>query len=153
GPRVLARARRDRVPRQRADHDVVEHGQPRKWAHDLERPRQTQAADRVWRQASQRAPAEANLARVGREKARERLEDGALAGAVRPDEAERLAVVDHEVEAGNGLNTAEVFREPARFEQRHLSTWGPRYGPHTPNARSAPGHPWRSSVTLTVARY
>jgi hypothetical protein len=26
------------------------------------------------------------------------------------------------------------------------STWGPRHGPQTPNARHAPGHPGRSSV-------
>src|SRR5436853_45556 len=26
-------------------------------------------------------------------------------------------------------------------------TWGPRHGPHTPNVRSAPAEPWRSSIS------
>ncbi len=31
-------------------------------------------------------------------------------------------------------------------------TWGPRHGPHTPNARSAPGNPWRSSISAIRSR-
>jgi len=31
---------------------------------------------------------------------------------------------------------------------RGQSTWGPRHGPQAPNARHAPGHPGRSSVTV-----
>src|SRR5262249_60463694 len=34
-----------------------------------------------------------------------------------------------------------------------LSTWGLRYGPHTPNVRSAPAEPWRSSSPILLDRH
>src|SRR3989442_5383077 len=107
------------MPRQRADHDVVEHAQSREWAHDLERAREPELADRVRLEAQERAPAEADLSRVRRQETGEQIEGRRLAGAVGPDEAEHLALGQREVETGDGVDAAEVFRESARLEQAH----------------------------------
>src|SRR3989442_15995149 len=45
------------------------------------------------------------------------------------------------------LTGALLRHDGNRLQATYLSTWGPRNGPHTPNVRSAPGDPWRSSVT------
>src|SRR5205823_3081312 len=153
GARVRARPRRRRMTSERTDQHVVEHAQPRKRAHDLERARQPASADRVWRLAQQRAAAEADIARVGPQKARQQVEDRRLARAVRADQPEHLALGHREVEPGHGVHAAEVLRETARLEQRraHLLTWGaPRWPPTPPNARSAPSESGRSSATRSL---
>src|SRR5262249_7753064 len=117
GPRVRARTRRHRMPSQRADHDVVQHAEPRERAHDLKGAGQSERADRVRGQAAERAPAKADVTGVRGQKPGQQIEDRRLAGAVRSDEAEHLALVDREIEAVDGLNAAEALGEAMRLEQ------------------------------------
>src|SRR5258706_11604868 len=47
-----------------------------------------------------------------------------------------------------------VVREENRRSEVHgidSPSWGPRYGPHTPNVRHAPAEPWRASILLANA--
>jgi hypothetical protein len=110
---------RVRVAGERADQHVVQHGEARERPHDLERPRQTESADRVRLEAEHRAAAEADLAGIGREEPGEEIERGRLAGAVRADETDHLAFGDVEVERGHGLDTTEALGDAARLEQAH----------------------------------
>jgi hypothetical protein len=49
------------------------------------------------------------------------VEDRRLAGAVRPDDGEDLALVHLEGDAVDGLDAAEVDREPVGLEEGHRS--------------------------------
>src|SRR5947208_96064 len=114
-----ASSRAGRMPSERADHDVVEHAQARERPHDLERARQSEPADRVRLEPEERAFAEADLARVGRQEAREQVEGRRLACPVRADEPDHLALRQRQIEAGDGVDAAEVLAESARLEQIH----------------------------------
>src|SRR3989449_4196427 len=64
---ALARAWRRRLVREGADHDVVEHGELREGANDLEGAADTAATDRARAQTVDRSPAVADLARRSEE--------------------------------------------------------------------------------------
>src|SRR4029453_11413750 len=59
-------------------------------------------------------------------KAADGLQQGALAGAVGPDDGEDLALVDPERDAVNGWETAEALLHRVDREQRHTPAryWG-----------------------------
>src|SRR6266446_5425881 len=78
---ALARAWRRRLVREGADHDVVEHGELREGANDLEGATDTAATDRARAQTVDRSPAVADLARVGQQEAVQHVEERGLAGA------------------------------------------------------------------------
>src|SRR5690242_7939118 len=90
----------------------------REWAHDLERAGEAEAADGVRLESHHRAAVEADLAGVGGEEARQQVEGGGLAGAVRTDEPEHLAARHLEREIAHRLEASEALREPRDLEQR-----------------------------------
>jgi hypothetical protein len=57
------------------------------------------------------------------------VEKRGLAGAVRPDQAEDLAVLDGQVDVAKGLQTAEPFRQSAGLEQGHGASRAGRGNP------------------------
>ncbi len=117
--RPRERVRRPGVPRQGADADVLEDGHAREGPDDLERPRQAELADRVRRKSDDGPAAEADVAGVRREKAREEIEDGGLAGAVGADEAQHLALGDRQVEPGHGVDASEALGQPPCLQETH----------------------------------
>src|SRR5207249_2109788 len=103
------RRRRDRGPRwrgalrprralanERPDHDVLQHGQVGKRAHDLEGPADAATADRAGTKPGDGFVAIPHVAAVGREEAVQHVEERRLAGPVRPDHAEDLTTADGE---------------------------------------------------------
>ena len=86
------------------------------------------------RQARDVPAAEADAAAVEREIAGDQVEQRRLAGAVRPDDAERLALVDVERDRVGDLEGAEALRQAFEFEDRHAtsgSQWAGRSPPAT----------------------
>jgi hypothetical protein len=63
--------------------------------------------------------AEDDVAVVGRVQTRDHVEYGALAGAVRPDDAHDLAFFDREVETAQRVEAAEVLRDPSDVQEVH----------------------------------
>src|SRR6266852_4466695 len=51
--------------------------------------------------------------------AQDQAEQGALAGAVRPDQAMNLAVVEREIDVGRNVQAAKMLVETAGFENGH----------------------------------
>jgi hypothetical protein len=93
------------------EHHVLEEREPAKRPWDLERAADAEVDDPVRRLAGDLATLEADRPRVRREGAREHVEDRALAGAVRADQAEDLALLDPERHAVDGGEAAEALRE------------------------------------------
>ena len=70
------------------------------------------------------APVELDAARVAHE-ARDRVDEGRLAGAVRPDQPDELALLDGDVDLVDGAHAAETHREAGRGEDgRHAVSAG-----------------------------
>src|SRR5881628_3518814 len=87
----------DTAAEERGDGDVVETGEAAEGLRDLERAADAEPRDAVRRQPGEVTAVEANGPRVGRADARDRVDQGALAGAVGPDEPDDLARRDLEV--------------------------------------------------------
>ena len=62
--------------------------------------------------------AKAHMAVRRPELAGQHLEERALAGAVRSDEAAQLALGDREIDLTHGLDAAEMHRQAARLDER-----------------------------------
>jgi hypothetical protein len=60
--------------------------------------------------------AQQDLAGRDRKQAADEIDDRRLAGAVRPDQAEHLALRNPEIEAVDGADAAEMFTQPLEFE-------------------------------------
>src|SRR5690242_6325853 len=97
------------APERGGDHHVLEHGHATERLWDLERPREAKAAAPRRRQARDVAPREDDASRIGRDGAGHDAEQSRLAGAVRPDDAERLAFVEHEVDAVRDHDRAKAL--------------------------------------------
>ena len=61
---------------------------------------------------------EQHLAGARRQHAGEQVDEGGLAGAVRPDQRVARACLEREGDVARGAQRAEVLAERARFEQR-----------------------------------
>ena len=105
-------------PVEGAHHHVLERGEPGEGLHELERPREAQAADRVGLEPDQGRVVEGDRAVARRVEAGDQVEHGGLAGAVGPDEPDDLAGRDREVEPVDGLQPAEALAEPADLQTR-----------------------------------
>ena len=79
-----------------ADDDVVEHAHPFEEDDVLERPRDPDACDLVRRPAQEVDLLEADASGFGAVQPRDDVEQGRLPGAVRPDQACDLPLVDRE---------------------------------------------------------
>ena len=63
---------------------------------------------------------DANLARIGRHRTTERLHECALAGAIFPEEGERLAGLEAETHPAEGFHAGEGLHDAAHPEQGRL---------------------------------
>src|SRR2546422_5483915 len=121
---ALARAWRRRLVREGADHDVVEHGELREGANDLEGAADTAATDCARAQTVDRSPAVADLARVGQQEAVQHVEERGLAGAVRSDHADDLAGAHAEAHVVERAEAEERPRDADRKSTRLNSSHG-----------------------------
>src|SRR5215472_16123046 len=155
-PRRLEGMRHGGVTRERGDLHVVEHGELRERAHDLEGARQAEAANLVGPEPDQPVATEADVAVVGEEEAGEQVENRGLPRSVRTDQPQHLALGHGEIEAADGEQSAEALLETRDFEKAHAlrrtrrrsagyapwgrkSTTAMRSSPYT--IRCAPVHP------------
>ena len=105
-----------------ADKQIVQHRLAVEQLRVLERPSDTQLGDPMRGPAGHVFAGEAHAAGIGVVEAADDVEDGRLAGAVRPDDAEHLAFDDIERHVAHGLHAAETQRQVARLEQRRQWT-------------------------------
>jgi hypothetical protein len=105
-------------PGEGADHDVFQHAHGIEAAHDLEgaRDAEPRAGDRP--QARDPLAVEPDLARIGRDLAGDAVEQRGLAGAVRTDQAQDLALGDAEADLDIGGDAAERLGDPVDLKQR-----------------------------------
>src|SRR5439155_17720008 len=104
---------------QRAHGGVLSDGHGRERAHDLEGAPDTQAGDPVGRHDADRLFLPADVARVRTSESADAVEEGRLAGAVGPDDAEYLAGFDRKGHAGQGLDAAEALADVTDRQQAH----------------------------------
>ena len=115
--RLAPRRRNTPLSREGSHHDVLERGEPGEGLHELERPREAQAADRVGLEPDQGRAVERDRAVSRGVEAGDEVEHGGLAGAVGPDEPDDLAALDREVESAHRGEPAEALVQPAQLEQ------------------------------------
>ena len=101
-----------------ADPHVVEHALRAEQRQVLEGARDADLGDAMRRPRQQRAPGEQDVAPVRRVEAADAIEQRRLAGAVRTDQAEDLALVQRERDAVERDDAAEPQRDVANLEQR-----------------------------------
>ena len=108
---------------------VVEHGQAREQAGDLERARHAERGAAVALPAGDVLAEQQHLPGARRKNAGDQVEQRGLAGAVRPDD--RLAVAGHDLErdAAHGMKAAKALGQPLQFKDGRLAV-GCRVGAH-----------------------
>src|SRR5581483_5221844 len=121
------------VPDVGADEDVLEHGHRPEQLEVLERAGDPAADHAVLRDAEKALAFEAQLSRVGSVEAGDEVEDGRLAGAVRADQADDLALRHVERDVVDRDDPAEAARDVPDLQQRHpRRTLLPRPGEGAP---------------------
>src|SRR5690606_20513629 len=105
--------------RMAAEHHVVEHGRHVEEFDVLEGARDAEAGNAVRRHLRDVLALEADTAGCRLIDAAYEVEDRRLAGAVRTDDREDLALVDAEADAVDGLDAAEMHGQVFDFQQRH----------------------------------
>ena len=103
---------------ERADDDVLGDGQIRERLELLEGARDAEAADAIGPQAGDVAAVEEDAACVERLEAGDQIEQRGLAGAVRPDDADDLALVHIEGDVGVGGEAAVALRHAFDVEEQ-----------------------------------
>src|SRR5256712_3409200 len=93
------------------EHHVLEDRKPAERPWDLKGATDAEVDDPVRRLAGDLAPLETDRAAVRDQGARQHVEDRALAGPVRADQAQNLALVDHERHVADGREAAEALGE------------------------------------------
>src|SRR6185503_19131447 len=101
----------------RGHEQVLQHRHGVERARHLEAARDAQARALVGREAVDRTALEHDLARLVAQQARDAVDERGLARAVRPDQAEALALGDLEAHAREGGEAAEVLRDAAYLEE------------------------------------
>ena len=101
-----------------ADPDVVEHRLRAEQREVLEGAGDADLGDAVRRAGEHRAAFEQDIAAIGRVEPADAVEQRGLAGAVRPDQPEDLALLDGERDAVERDDAAEAQSDVADFEQR-----------------------------------
>jgi hypothetical protein len=102
-----------------AEQHVLQHGHRPKEVEVLERAGDPAAHDPVCRRAQERLAVQLELSLVGRIQASDDVECGRLAGAVGPDQAGDLALLDLERDPVERDDAPEAQRDVADREQRH----------------------------------
>ena len=134
--RGAPRRRHARRPLERPDDHVVEHAQARRTACTIWNVRPMPAAH-TWsgRRPSIRRPAKRISPTSGAKTPGDHVEDGRLAGAVRPDQPDDGAFGDVERHAGDRAQAAEGLGDVADLEERH----GPQSRFARPSFRASVG--------------
>src|SRR5262249_20820755 len=103
----------------RGDDQVFEHGHAAERLWNLERARHAGAAAPLGRQMRNVRSGEADAAGCARDRSIDDVEQGGLAGAVRPDDAERLAFFEREIDSISYHHGAEAFADALEREDGH----------------------------------
>jgi hypothetical protein len=98
------------------DPDILAHAQMRKDRRNLERPHHAAAGYVGGLEGGDVAAVVENLSGRGVEKLCQEVEDGRLAGAVRPDQRVDRAAADREIHPLHRGEAAELFGQTAGFE-------------------------------------
>ena len=106
----------------RTDQEILEHGELLERLRDLMGAADAGAAASLRRHAGEVAAVEADVARGRRQAACDQVEQRGLARAVRPDDADRFARRDREIEILGDDDRAEAFPEAGDFQQHGTST-------------------------------
>ena len=133
--------------RPRGRHDVLLHRHVQEQPQRLERARDPARGDLVRLEAEQRLALEPDVAGVGLVDAGDEVEERRLAGAVRPDHADDLALVDVQVELVDAREPAEALRDALELEQRRHQTISTRDVPSSPCGRA-----FISTIRITPMR-
>src|SRR5207248_5905421 len=104
------------------DRHVLEDRELPERTRDLEGPRDAPVADRVGREAGQLLTEEDDRARRSPERAGDAVEHRGLAGAIRADQAEDLALHDLERDRVERGEAPEVLGDPPDRQQDRKST-------------------------------
>ncbi len=102
-----------------ADHDVLEDGHGGEEADVLEGACHAQLQDLVGSEAHYVLPAEDDGTLVRGLHPRDQVEERGLSGPIWPDDADNLALVDVQLQAVDGAETAECLVQALYLEQRH----------------------------------
>ena len=117
GARARLRALPLAIADEGADHHVVEDGEARKRAHDLERAADPAPADRARPEPAHGPTAQQDFPAIGDEKSVEHVEERGLAGAVGPDDAEDLVLANREAHVAQRLQSEKGLGHLADDEQ------------------------------------
>ena len=88
----------------RADQDIVHHAEIAEDAAELERARDAIACKLLRRKAGDDLPVKTDLACIGQDQAGNEIEQGGLAGTVRPDDADQFASGEIEIDPSTAIN-------------------------------------------------
>src|SRR3954454_5525579 len=102
---------------------VLEHRQAVERPRDLEGAADTAIDDPMRGQAREFGPGKLHRSRRWLERAREHIEDGALARAVRSDQAENFSLIDLERHVVDGRETAKTFYQALDFQHDRPFCW------------------------------
>jgi hypothetical protein len=106
------------APQKGAGHHVLEDRHVGDDLDDLERPRDAELADPMGSEAGDVPPVVAYAPDVGPVEARDAVEERALSGAVRPDDADDLPLAHREGDVVVGEEPAEALGDAADVEER-----------------------------------
>ena len=132
-----------------AHEHVLEHAHVRERLGDLVGAAQAQAADVLPRRVRDVLALELDPARVGPIHAGDEVEEGRLAGAVRPDDAQRFAFAQLHAQVVDDLHAAEGLVETGGLEHHGHEVSPPCITATSSCARAALGT-WVGSVTLST---
>jgi hypothetical protein len=107
--------------KQRADRDVLKHGEPWKRFGHLKGAADAAMRARVRRQAIDLFAVEKQAAVVGEDRAADEADEGRFAGAVRADQPEHLAAPQLETDVVDGLEPVKALGEALRLEQGRIA--------------------------------
>src|SRR5215217_2528877 len=126
--------------------DVLAHGHAPEGARDLEAARQAEPRPPPCRHARNVVPVKADGAFLVGERTGEAVDEGALAGAVRADEADALARAEGEVDRAQGGEAAEALGDAGR-----LDDGGRGHRPRLRRCATKPPMPFGATVMKTTS--
>ena len=103
-------------PRDHGGLERLEHGELGEDVHELKGPRHAEPGEGRRAQAADVALLESDVARGRTEGARQQVDERRLAGAVRPDDRDALALVDGEAHPRERAEVAVELRQITRLE-------------------------------------
>jgi len=124
------------APQLHGDSHVLQHGELREDAGDLEGARDAAPAARGGGERGDVATTKEDAPRGGREETGDEVKQRCLARAVRPDDRADLSRLHREADSGHGLERSEGAPEPASLEERrHARIRSRRAVPTIPSGR------------------